>query len=300
VVVAALVGWASTRGDGDRDVATSAPATTVVTEPPTTTTTTVAPTTTSTTDPPVTTTTASRPAPTTSTTRPAPPPLPPRETSGRLAGKVIAVDPGHNGGNYLHTAEINQLVPAGGFDKPCDTTGTATNGGYSEARFAFNVANYLADDLRAMGATVVLTRDSNSTWGPCVDERARIGNDAHADAAISIHADGGPSSGRGFDVIRPGLIAGYTEGIVGPSADLALAVRAAFLAGTGVPYANYIGTDGLDTRTDLGGLNLSTVPKVLIECLNMRNDTDAALITDDEFQQLAGRALATGIADFLS
>ncbi len=272
----------------------------VVTEPPfsgalepvtTTTTTTLT----------VPTTTAARPITTTTTAVPRPAPLPPTgEVSNRLAGKVVAVDAGHNGGNYLHTAEINRLVPAGGFEKACDTTGTATNAGYSEALFTFNVANQLAEDLRAMGATVVLTRTSNSTWGPCVDERAQIGNDAHADAAISIHADGGPSSGRGFDVIKPGLIPGLTEGIVDPSAALALAVRDAFLAGTGVPYANYIGSDGLDTRTDLGGLNLSTVPKVLIECVNMRNADDAGLLTEDDFQRAVARALATGLADFLT
>src|SRR4051794_8488319 len=45
-----------------------------------------------------------------------------------LAGRTIVIDPGHNGGNGANPALINQLVPAGGFDKPCDTTGTETDG----------------------------------------------------------------------------------------------------------------------------------------------------------------------------
>ena len=54
-------------------------------------------------------------------------------------------------------------------------------------------------------------------------------------------------------------------------------MRNRFTRDTGMPYSNYIG-DGtaLDVRSDLGGLNLSTVPKVFIECGNMRNATDAA------------------------
>ena len=50
-----------------------------------------------------------------------------------LAGKVIVLDAGHQLGNHNFPEEINRLVPAGGFTKPCNTTGTATNGGYPEA-----------------------------------------------------------------------------------------------------------------------------------------------------------------------
>ena len=53
-----------------------------------------------------------------------------------LSGKVIAIDAGHNGGNFAHSAEINQLVDAGnGVTKACDTSGTASNDGYAEYEF---------------------------------------------------------------------------------------------------------------------------------------------------------------------
>ena len=51
-----------------------------------------------------------------------------------LAGKVIAIDPGHQLGSFLHLRQINRLVWVG-FWKPCNTTGTATNGGFPEATF---------------------------------------------------------------------------------------------------------------------------------------------------------------------
>ena len=218
---------------------------------------------------------------------------------GPLAGKTVAVDPGHNGGNYLHTAEIDRLVDAGTLRKPCDTTGTETDSGYTEAAYNLDVALRLARLLRAEGARVVLTRATNTGWGPCITERAAIGNRAHADAAISIHADGGPASGRGFEVIYPPSIPHLTDDIAAASRRLALAVRAAFAADTGEPYATYVGQDGLDVRSDLGGLNLSNVPKVFIETGNMRNSIDAGLLESAAYRQREAEALARGITTFL-
>jgi N-acetylmuramoyl-L-alanine amidase len=208
-----------------------------------------------------------------------------------LHGKTIVIDPGHNGANWSHPSEINRLVEAGGFRKACDTTGTSTNDGYSEAAYNLDVATRLARILRATGARVVLTRTTNDGVGPCINERAAIGNRAHADAAISIHADGGPSGGSGFHVIyKPGAAQSHR---------LALAIRAGFRAGTGEPFSTYAGRDGLDVRTDLGGLNLSTVPKVLIETGNMRNAGDAARLESAAYRQREAAALARGLEAFL-
>ena len=113
--------------------------------------------------------------------------------AGVLSGKVVAVDPGHDGGNFSDPSYINHLVWNGRSEETCDTTGAATDAGYTEAQFNFQVAQYLTADLEAEGAHVVLTRATNIGVGPCVDQRAAIGNAAHADAAISIHADGGPA-----------------------------------------------------------------------------------------------------------
>ena len=93
---------------------------------------------------------------------------------------------------------------------------------------------------------------------------------------MSIHADGGPASGRGFHVIYPPSIRGLTDDIAKPSRCLALAMRRAYRAGTGLPYATYLGGNGLSVRSDLGGLNLSDVPKVFVETGNMRNRGDAS------------------------
>jgi N-acetylmuramoyl-L-alanine amidase len=216
-----------------------------------------------------------------------------------LRGRTVLVDPGHNGDNANHQAEINRLVPAGGFEKPCDTTGTATNDeSLTEPAFNWDVAKRLSALLRESGAKVVLTRKSNAGVGPCVNQRAAIGNEADADVAISIHADGGPPGGSGFHVIHPGYIAGYTTSIVQPSDELARDVRKA-LDDSGHQRADYIGHAGLDQRTDLGGLNLSEVPKVLTELGNMRNSGDARMLKSEQWRESTARALRSGLAAWL-
>lgn len=222
-----------------------------------------------------------------------------RSFSAGLAGKVIAIDPGHNGGNASRPVEINHLVDAVTLRKPCDTAGAATASGYTESEFNLDIGLRLRRLLEAAGATVVLTRNDNRGVGPCITERAAIGNRAHADVAISIHADGGPPSGRGFHVIEPVLIAHHTEAIVGPSRRLAQDVRNAVAARAGIPSATYVGHNGIADRNDLGGLNLSTVPKVFLECGNLRNTIDAALLESPAVRERIALALTDALTQFL-
>lgn len=216
-----------------------------------------------------------------------------------LSGEVVVIDPGHNGGNGSRPDLINRLVPAGGFNKPCDTTGTATPGGYPESEFALDVAKRLAALLRAQGARVVMTRTSNAGVGPCVDERAAIGNRAQADAAISIHADGSLPSGHGFHVIEPRLTPGYNDAIVTPSALLGSILRDQMERSSGLSRSTYRGHNGIDVRGDLGGLNLSHVPKVFLESGNMQNPHDAALETSGAWREQLARVIARALRLFL-
>jgi N-acetylmuramoyl-L-alanine amidase/ribosomal protein L24E len=219
-----------------------------------------------------------------------------------LAGLTVAIDPGHDGGNGAAAGFISRPIDGGNFTEPCDTVGTETATGYPEHAFNFDVAVRLEALLQAQGAVVVMTRSDDAGVGPCVDTRAAIGNASGAAAAISIHADGGPVSGRGFDVIEPAPVVSPISdntAIVGPSAQLAADVRNQFAAVTGEQVSDYSGTGGIDQRNNLGGLNLSTVPKVLIECANMQNPTDAALTESAGWRQQAAQGLADGLATYL-
>jgi N-acetylmuramoyl-L-alanine amidase len=218
-----------------------------------------------------------------------------------LAGKVVGIDPGHNGGNWTPAGSkaISRLIWNGRNWETCDTTGTETDGGYWEATFTWNVARYLTRDLQREGARVVLTRHSNTGIGPCVTTRAEIIDRERANVAIDIHGDGGPPSGRGFSILEP-VPDRRNDQVIGASERFGLDVRSAFLRYTGMPISDYYGVNGLEPRDDLAGLNLTTVPKVLIECGNMRNATDAHLMVTRSFQRRAAQALAVAITTFLT
>jgi N-acetylmuramoyl-L-alanine amidase len=220
-----------------------------------------------------------------------------------LAGRVVVIDPGHQLGNSRHRAEVSQPVPAGnGQTKPCNTTGTATNGGFPEATFTWRVASRLAARLRALGAEVVLTRATNSRadWGPCVDVRGLLGNagyrgwDRPADLKLSIHGDGSLSGGHGFHVI----VAAKPDGREA-STDLARTVRGA-LHDRGFRNATYTaGGRGLTYRSDLATLNLSEVPTAMVELGNMRSAADARVMTSRRGQKRYAAALAAAVSRYL-
>lgn len=216
-----------------------------------------------------------------------------------LSGRVITIDPGHNGGNFTHPLQIGRLVNDGNGEKECDTTGTAAPDGYRETDFNWSVAVRLRALLIAAGARVVMTRHSNTGVGPCITERAAIGNRADSDAAISIHADGGPPSGSGFALLVPAPIPSRADqAIIGPSRRLALALRTS-LERIGLHPSTYDGVDGIAPRTDLGGLNLSRVPKVFVEVANMQNAADEAPMERPAFREHVARALLAGLERFL-
>jgi N-acetylmuramoyl-L-alanine amidase len=210
---------------------------------------------------------------------------------------VVVLDPGHNGGNASHPAIINAPVPDGaGGTKPCNTTGTATDAGYPEHAFTWDMALRVRALLTAAGVRVVLSRSSDTGVGPCVDVRGRLGARVGAAAFVGIHGDGAPASGRGFHVITSSL-APAGPSVAARSSALAHAVRDAMTAVE--PVSNYLGSQGLDARRDLAGLNLNAVPAIYIECGNMRNATDAALMTSATGREALARRLAAGILTFL-
>ena len=228
-------------------------------------------------------------------TTPAPPPKP-------LAGKVIVIDPGHNPNNINHVAQINKLTDAGGFLKPCNTVGTETDAGFPEWAFNLDVARRARIILRSAGARVIMTQNGHTPYGPCNDWRAWIANRAHADASIAIHADGGPAGGYGFAALVPELIVNSqadNSAIIKPSAQFADALLQHFRQATDEPLSTYLGADGIQPRNDLAGLNLSTVPKIFIECANMRNASDALKVTDPHWRTAAAEGIAASIKAFI-
>jgi N-acetylmuramoyl-L-alanine amidase len=237
---------------------------------------------------------------------PARPSPPRRPASTRVRAQapasrpVVVLDPGHNGGNASHLDIIETPVYAGnGRTKPCNTIGASTLAGYPEHAFNFDVALRARALLARHGVTVLLTRPTDTGVGPCVDARARFGNAHAAAAVVAIHADGAAPAGHGFHVIEAAA-SPAGPATAAASSRLALALRSRLLAESGLGYATYLaGGTGLDERTDIAGLNLSTRPATLVECGNMQNAHDAALQSDPAGRDRIARAIADGILAFL-
>ena len=212
-----------------------------------------------------------------------------------IAGMIVFLDPGHNGAN---DASLTKQVPTGrGGTKDCQTSGTATNDGFSEHTFNWDTVLLIRQMLTQLGVRTAMSRGNDNQVAACVDERAAMANSLAPNAVVSIHADGGPATGRGFHVnySSPPL----NQAQAGPSVQLAKIMRDQMVA-SGLPAANYIGSEGLYAHSDLAGLNLAQYPSVLVECGNMKNPADSALMESPEGRQKIAAAVVQGIAAFLA
>lgn len=220
--------------------------------------------------------------------------------AGQEGRKTVVLDPGHNGRNATNTQLIDRQVWAGGLWKACDTIGARTASGYMEAAHNWDVALRVRAILREQDVRVVLTRRSNDGIGPCITRRTAIGNRVKADAAVSLHADQAPEGNHGFHVILPKAVKGQSAKMRRESWRLGKSIRTALKRQGPNGYANYWGRAGLVYRDDLGGLNLSKVPKVFVEAGNMGSSRDAAILESPEGRQAEAAAIAAGILRYLA
>lgn len=213
---------------------------------------------------------------------------------GTIAGMIVFLDPGHNGAN---DASLTRQVPTGrGGTKDCQTSGTATADGFAEHTFAWDTVLLIRQQLSQYGVRTAMSRGNDDAVGPCVDERAAMANALAPNAVVSIHADGGPATGRGFHVnySAPPL----NQAQAGPAVQFARIMRDQ-LAASGIPEANYIGNDGLYGRSDLAGLNLAQYPSILVELGNMKNPVDSSLMESQDGRQKYASAVVKGIVAYL-
>lgn len=215
---------------------------------------------------------------------------------GKLTGRTIVVDAGHAGrhdpaisGHIIDMALVGR--------RPCYTTGTTAVDGTPEHTLNHAIARNLAAQLRARGATVVLTRGDDESLGPCNDDRARIANKFEADLLVSIHGDGDAEDKRGFHIIHAPNMAGG-DALAERSRQAALTIAGSLRRHSPLPPANYKGTPDapIDPRTHLAALSLlEDTPGVLVELGNLKNAKDVALLTGQKNRDAVASALADGV-----
>ena len=219
---------------------------------------------------------------------------PAAQAAPNVAGMIVFLDPGHQAA----MDGMSRQVPTGrGGTKDCQASGTSTDDGFPEHTFTWDTVLRIRQELSKLGVRTAMSRGDDTGPGPCVDQRAAMANAVQPNAIVSIHGDGGPASGRGFHVLYSSPPLNQVQ--AGPSVRFAQAMRDQLVA-SGIPAANYIGSDGLDARSDIAGLNLAQYPSILIECGNMKNPADSALMKTPEGQQKYADAVVRGIVAFLS
>ena len=134
-------------------------------------------------------------------------------------------------------------MPTGrGGTKNCQESGTSTNDGYPEHSFTWDTTLRIRQELTALGVRTAMSRGNDTGLGPCVDERAAMANALKPNAVVSIHADGGPPTGRGFHVLllvaaaQPGAgraVGAVRAGHAGPAAGIRSGARRPTSAPTG-------------------------------------------------------------------
>lgn len=224
---------------------------------------------------------------------------------GSLDGKIVFIDPGHQGSS--DPAKLGKQVDDGrGGEKDCQTTGATSINGVAEHTINWDIAQLLKAGLEEQGATVVLSRDDDTGFGGCIDERAAAANESGADVAISLHADSTSleedDANSGFHLIIPELPVPndtVTEVQGGEGLKATKAVRDA-LEDAGQSAANYAGVkDGLQTRDDIAGPALTEVPLVFLEMGNLSNPDDAARLESDAGQLDEATAILDGLNRYL-
>ena len=194
-----------------------------------------------------------------------------------LTGHLICIDPGHCVTPLTGKGYTDPVSPLSDERKPVYTTGTQGKT-LSEEELNLIVGLKLRDKLEELGAEIIMTREVSEITITGV-ERCEIANQANADVAIRIHADGNNDrSVHGVSVLVPSGDLLGTPSIKDESVRLGRLMVDAVAEKTGAKNR------GIINRSDMTGFNFSEVPSVLIEMGFMTNAEEDALLSTEEYQ----------------
>lgn len=206
-------------------------------------------------------------------------------------GKLVAIDPGHQGkGNHNQepigpgASETKAKVASG-------TTGRTT--GVPEYVLNLDVSMKLKEELLARGYEVYMVRETHD-----IDisnaERAQAAAEAGADILVRIHANGSENTSvAGALTMAPSFGNSFlSDELVEECQELSAIMIETFCASTG---ANNQGVYQTDT---MSGLNWCTIPATIVEMGYMTNPEEDKKMQTEEYQDLMVLGIANGIDQY--
>lgn len=190
-----------------------------------------------------------------------------------LSDTVIVIDPGHGGS---------------------DPGALGMNGTVYESGQTLKISTYLANYLIQNGATVYMTRTSNSTVE--LPDRRNMAEQVNPDLYVSVHLNSAKNKSLS------GTSTFYYTSFSKP---LAQCIHNRLLAAyrTSCYQNNTQMLNELDDGTSFYPFYVTrteSFPSVLIETGYISNDYECAFLTDDAYQQVFAYAIFCGIADYVS
>ena len=215
-----------------------------------------------------------------------------------LAGLIIGIDAGHQAAANLDKEPCAPWGPEANPSVNNLTMKTKTTAG-TEGKFTrvpeyvatLNISLKVRDKLEALGATVVMTRETHDVNISNID-RTNICNEAKCDVVVRIHCNGADNPDvSGVEAWIRGGGDGTPEyrELSEYERKLADELLAYFVNATDCVKRNVNKSDSYT------GLNWSTVPSIILECGFMSNETEDNRLVSEEYQY----KIADGIAEWL-
>lgn len=180
----------------------------------------------------------------------------------KIAEATIVIDPGHGGND----------------------TGALSTMGKQEQTYTLKIAQKVAQQLRATGAKVIMTRDTNRTVS--LSKRPQIAESNYADAFISFHLDSSDYSNT-----ASGVTSYYYHS--GRSKQIATDINEQFRNTLPLPNRGVQFGDFLVIRD-------TTVPSVLLETGYINADSNFAEIKSPSYQNQIATSVTKGLTKYFA